>query len=498
MPTDILKQVKEFWDKLSKKVKKIIIISTAAVVVISIASSILLNLKVHEVLYSGLSSTEQSEIVSRLGELGVDFKTQGGGIVLVPSKEVDSLKMKLSSEGYPKSALSYDMFKSSSDFMSTDYDKKQFLIFQLQDRLQNSIKTLSGVKDAIVNISIANESTYVLDEDKVPTTAMLILDLEAGVTLTPLQVKGIENIIAKSVPGLESKDVSIIDQSGTILNPHSEDGTGTSLDYLEKQKAAGDLLKNKIITLLQPLYGKNGVSVGVNVAIDFSQKTSNETLYSRVDEDKDTSKNGEEDEDVEAVIDPDTGEVSVKPTDTKETPKSELVNQVQNQIIKNGGEIKDITAAIIINKKLSEDEKTNVNKIVSFALGVKENRIVISDIEFAAANELQQKAMAALKEKPSFLEQNAIYLIIFAGVVVLALIILIIIKRAKKKKHEIQKEIYKGIKPIGQASLNDEIPAIVLNETRELGLKRQIKDFSSSNPEIVAQLLRTWIKEENN
>jgi flagellar biosynthesis/type III secretory pathway M-ring protein FliF/YscJ len=36
---------------------------------------------------------------------------------------------------------------------------------------------------------------------------------------------------------------------------------------------------------------------------------------------------------------------------------------------------------------------------------------------------------------------------------------------------------------------------IVFNETREQGLKKQIKELSSSNPDIVAQLLRTWIKE---
>ena len=37
---------------------------------------------------------------------------------------------------------------------------------------------------------------------------------------------------------------------------------------------------------------------------------------------------------------------------------------------------------------------------------------------------------------------------------------------------------------------------IVLNETREQNLKRQVKEFASSNPEIVAQLLRAWMKED--
>jgi flagellar biosynthesis/type III secretory pathway M-ring protein FliF/YscJ len=37
---------------------------------------------------------------------------------------------------------------------------------------------------------------------------------------------------------------------------------------------------------------------------------------------------------------------------------------------------------------------------------------------------------------------------------------------------------------------------IILTETREQALKRQIKEFSANNPEMVAQLLRIWIKED--
>ena len=33
-------------------------------------------------------------------------------------------------------------------------------------------------------------------------------------------------------------------------------------------------------------------------------------------------------------------------------------------------------------------------------------------------------------------------------------------------------------------------------ETREEALKREIQDFSRNNPEIVAQLIRTWIRGE--
>lgn len=47
-----------------------------------------------------------------------------------------------------------------------------------------------------------------------------------------------------------------------------------------------------------------------------------------------------------------------------------------------------------------------------------------------------------------------------------------------------------------QAEQQQNLPGgIVLNETREQVLKKQIKEFTSTNPEIVAQLLRAWMKE---
>ena len=136
MPSDILKQITEFWNKLSKKVKTAILVGLASIVFISIIATVLLNLKSYEVLYSGLSSQEQAQIVAKLSDLGVDYKTQAGGIILVPDGQVASLKMQLSQEGYPKSTLTYDLFINSNSLMTTDFEKRQFLVFQLQERLQ--------------------------------------------------------------------------------------------------------------------------------------------------------------------------------------------------------------------------------------------------------------------------------------------------------------------------------------------------------------------------
>ena len=472
MPADLFKQIKEYWDKLSKKAKTYIIIGIPSILVISIVATVILNIKNYEVLYSGLSSTEQAQIVSRLGELGVDFDTKAGGIILVPGKKAAELKMQLSSEGYPKSTLTYDLFTSSSDFMTTDFDKRQYLIFQLQDRLQESIKTLSGVKNAIVTLSIADESSYVLETERVPSTASIIIDLEPSVDLTPRQIKGIENLIAKSVPGLTNDNVSIIDSEGNILNSGISSGSGVNLEKVEIEKQAGEIYKEKIIKLLEPIYGEKGVSVAVNVSIDFTQKTTDQIQYTPVD----IGEGADSDEDTERVF-----------------------NQIQSQIVNNGGEVSRVSASVIINKSISAQERAEVNEIVANSLGVERENVIVTSMEFEAANKRYKDALEALKPKPSLFAQSAKYILPFASAAVaLAIALVLVLIKKRKPKPAVSLE-YEEVKDIpSQFPLTDEVPAIVLNETREQAIKRQIKEFTDTHPQIVAQMIRTGLRRTRN
>ncbi len=159
----IVLQVKNFWNGQTKRRRTIILLSAVVVIVLSIVAAILLNVQNYVVLYRGLSASESSEIVTKLESMSVSTKIQNDGAILVPKADEAKLKMQLSAEGYPKSSLNYDIFSNSSDFMTTDYEKKKYLIFQLQNRLQDSIKTLQGVENAIVTISVSDENSFVLE-----------------------------------------------------------------------------------------------------------------------------------------------------------------------------------------------------------------------------------------------------------------------------------------------------------------------------------------------
>jgi flagellar biosynthesis/type III secretory pathway M-ring protein FliF/YscJ len=92
----------------------------------------------------------------------------------------------------------------------------------------------------------------------------------------------------------------------------------------------------------------------------------------------------------------------------------------------------------------------------------------------------------------------------------LALAVFFTLRAGRKKKRNMhgaqqikgqQQRQQPGRRPNKEAAQQGEKPEvpgeIVLTETREQGIKRQVKEFASTNPEIVAQLLRTWMKEDD-
>lgn len=519
---NILKPFSEFWDKQNKKMKTVIIVSAVALILVAIVLTFILNQKSYDVLYRGLSSSEGGEIVTKLESMSVDTKVESDGTILVPRDQVAMLKMQLSSEGYPKSALTYDLFKSNSDFMTTDFEKKKYIIFQLQDRLQESIKTLKGVNKAIVTISATDDSSFVLAADKIPTTASVIIDLESGVVLNSQQVKGVEELVAKSVPGLLGNNVTIIDNTGTILNNKNSD-TGIDVAYskIEMESKASEMVESKIVSLLEPVLGKSGVSVAANVVIDFQKKVSTETKYnpvvgdngviSKIDK---TTQNSDGSSGASGVAGTgtNTGVSSyVQGTtgaggSTNETSTTEyLVNQIQDQIQQDGGEIKDLSVAVMIDKKgLGSDEISKLKEMIAFAVGISQDKVVISDIAFTASNDLRKQVDKALT--PSLLNQINYLYIAPVALVLLIIFIFYIVKLSKRKKkleNEEDKKFFENQRlPVKQdvkrnAALENIPGAIVLSETRQQGLNREISDFSNSNPDMVAQLLRTWLVEED-
>ncbi|NCA67764.1 MAG: flagellar M-ring protein FliF, partial [Clostridia bacterium] len=513
----IFKQISAFFGKLEKKTK-IIMFSFAGIIIVgAVILSMILNNTSYVVLYSGLSSAEGGEVISQLDTMGITYKTESDGTILVSSSNVATLKMQLAAEGYPKSTLSYDLFLNQSDLLTTDYEKKQVLIFQLQERLQESIMTLQGVQNAIVTLSIPENNSYVLKNEQIETTASVILNLYTNIRLTTKQISGIELLVANSVPGLKSANVVIINSDGQQLNNSSNDDyTGVDLK-IQTIAIINKVFEDKIKTLLEPVFGKNGISIAVNVTVDFKVISSQETVYTPVIGDDgiitwvERTKNGTGFIESNTSGDIPIYEESNVSTETNNTydysenySAQYLVNQLIRQIQDNGGNITDMTvAAVINNKDLSNDDVEMYKELIAKSAGISTDKVVLIGVEFMTSSvpEVSYPSESSEDGIISILNFNLGMneIIMIGGGLVLLIFIIIIIglisSRSKKRKLKIAEEAKIKAREESERTKQENMPGeIILNETREQALKRQVKEFTAGNAETVAQLLRVWIK----
>jgi len=518
--SNIFQSIKGFLAKLSRGKK----IALASLLVCVLAGAIILANVLdnagYTVLYRGLSASEGVEIVNLLDSMDTSYRLQNDGSILVPRSSEAMLKMQLAAEGFPKSTLGYDTFTNQTSLMTTDYEKRQYLIFQLQDRLQESLRTLEGVKNAIVTLNVPDDNSFVLKADKPQASASVVLEIYSYNSLSPKQINGIVALVARSVPGLQSENVAIVDSTGAVLNEQSEEFSGQALSRIDAISKINEYYKEKITKFLEPVFGADGMSVAVNVQVDFQQRITEQTTYTPVVGDKGIlskeefdrqSINGGTVQDTAAGTDANTGtptyveeENTGEGKSASETGNNEyLVNKLIEGIEDNGGRITDMTVAVMINSSyLADDLVEKYKEMVAYGVGIPVEKVVITQAEFTPKQVLNFPDDQVLNMDVIVIAAAGAFLLL------LVLAVFLTLRSSRKKKNVQQRgqhqpqQRQQGKRPgqdsAQQGEARPEPPGeIVLTETREQGIKRQVKEFAGANPEVVAQLIRTWMKEDD-
>ena len=519
--------VKNFWGKLSKKSKIIIFAVLGCVVAGSVILSLALNRSTpYSVLYSGLGKAEAQEVTTKIQESGADCKNEDGTIY-VPSDKENSLRMQLANDGYPKTTLGYDFLLNNVNTLTPDGERKIIEQYGLQDRLQKVIETLDPINAAYVTITIPSAETYAWDDNKEKATASVTIRVKDGMSLSALQVKGIKNLVAKSVPNLSADNVSITDSNGEELSANSSDiSGGTQMDLSEfKLKIENQYEKNiesKIVGLLAPSYGKNNISISVKSQMDLDKKiqdivtykpttSDNKGIISKSQESNEVTKNAssgggvagtESNSDTATYpgVTVDGNTITAKDSKTYEY----LVSKVQEQVQSDAASLKDLTVSVIINTPAMTDQtKSDLTEAIANAAGVNASKVIVLGSTFATS----AKPAAA---KP----QQAIpfnYLIIGGAALLLLLIIIavviIILKKRKKRALMLAENLGLEGQPgetegaeDKETAENAQIPTESIEEIRshtnekEEHVKNDLQEFSSKNPEIAAQLIRNWLR----
>jgi flagellar M-ring protein FliF len=224
----------------------------------------------YRVLYANLSDRDGGSIISSLQQMNVPYKfAEGGGALLVPATQVHEVRLRLAGQGLPKGGLVGFELMETQKMGASQFQEQVNYQRALEGELARSIQSLSAVNGARVHLAFSKPSVFVREQQK--PSASVLLSLHPGRTLDPGQVSAIVHLVSSSIPDLPVKNVTVIDQSGSLLTAPDVNNVGLDPGQLRYRREVEQGFVKRIEAILTPITGGNNVLAQVTADIDFSQ-----------------------------------------------------------------------------------------------------------------------------------------------------------------------------------------------------------------------------------
>ena len=491
-------QLNEWWQSMEKgKKKKLILISIIAIVSIVLLTIIFTRPK-YEILYEDLSLKDMAQITKKLDELNIKWKTPNkddATTILVPAEIKNKIKIELASYGLPKEGYGFaDAFNDSSWTM-TDYDKKERFKYAKESELASTISKIDGIEDAIVYIDVKEGSGFVLEDNKMETTASVFIEKSDNQPLKGETVVAIKNLVASSI-NMDAEKVQVIDSEGKVLDGESEEPEFAMTDQFNIKNNLENRINKNIKEFLENVFGPGNVAVNSSVKVNFDNekstivefappvKDSEEGLIRSMEEMEEHMAGGASKG--EPGVDSNSPDYAMpEDSDEKYAMASSTINyelnEINKEIRKAPGQVEDITVAVLINKEdLSLEEEEQIADLIYAATGLDTKKVAVRAQSFNRPEEVAQME-----------KKNTIWLALLLAAFVLGLGGFLVYRRKEKAR---LKELEEIEELDDMTRIETEIEDLEF-VTEESKMKSQVEKLVDKKPEQVAQLLRTWLNE---
>ena len=230
-------------------------------------------------LYDNLSGKDAAQIADALMSRDIDFKLDpGSGTLLVDQSRISEARLLLASQGLTGESrkgmgiLQEDQGLGTSQLMESARYKHA-----LEEELMRSVESIREVESARVHLAIPKQSIFI--RNKIKPSASVVVRLHSGRVLNPGQVEAIVQMIASSVPRLESSEVKVVDQFGRLLSADANKGMAQTTRHYEFSRNLENGFADRIISLLQPIVGEGKVNAQVAAQLDFSSVESTREAF---------------------------------------------------------------------------------------------------------------------------------------------------------------------------------------------------------------------------
>lgn len=224
------------------------------------------------IVFANLSEQDGGEIIAALEQQNIPYKISAGGTaILVPSAQVNEVRLRLASQGLPKGGLVGFEIMDTQKLGISQFAEQINFQRALEGELARSIQSLAAVKGARVHLAIPKQTAFLRDDQK--PTASVLVNLYPGRTLDGSQVAGIVHLVSSSVPQLAPEQVSVIDQTGNLISKQNDfpDQSGLNPSQISYLREVEQDYRRRAEAILTPMVGASNVRAQVSADVDFSQ-----------------------------------------------------------------------------------------------------------------------------------------------------------------------------------------------------------------------------------
>jgi flagellar M-ring protein FliF len=232
--------------------------------------------------YPGMSEADRQEAKDALDAAGfaprIDVST---GSLQVADERYHEARILLASQDIPRSATAggFENLLEQGSMTTSRFMEQVSYRAAMETELASSITEIATIRGARVHLAEPQQSVFV--RNQVPAKASVVVMPHPGRVVTQSQIRAIVHLVSSSVPYLPAENVSVVDNTGSLLTDTEGENAMTLTTAQAEHKRSLEMSYNRRIEqILATIVGLGNVRSEVDVTLDFTEV---ETTYEEFD-----------------------------------------------------------------------------------------------------------------------------------------------------------------------------------------------------------------------
>ena len=224
-------------------------------------------------LYGELDTRDAGAVVQSLERARIAFRITGGGSqIMVPAEDVARLRLSLAREGLPAGgSVGYELFDRNESLTTTPFQQDMNRLRALEGELQRTIRGMAGVRNVRVHLVLPRREAF--SRERAEAQGSIVLSMQGSQRLDREGVQAVLHLVATAVPGLQPRNISIIDSRGELLARGGQALGGAAGAATQEELRRGQELRmaRGIEEMLERTLGVGRVRAEASIDLDFER-----------------------------------------------------------------------------------------------------------------------------------------------------------------------------------------------------------------------------------